>query len=449
VKPGRGDEIPLKRDDDVLDTWFSSALWPFSTLGWPNETAELARYYPTSALVTGFDIIFFWVARMMMMGCHFMKEIPFHDVYIHGLVRDEKGQKMSKSKGNVVDPLKLIEEFGADALRFSMAAMASQGSDVKFSTKRIEGYRNFATKLWNAARFAEMNECVRQKDFDPAAVTGTLNRWIAGEVERTAAAVTAAIEAYKFNEAAAAVYDFTWGTFCDWYLELAKPILNGEDEAGKAETRAMAAWVLDQVLKLLHPFMPFITEELWERVVEVGEKRDSMLCLAQWPKYAGLSNEAADEEIGWLIGLVSEVRSVRSEMNVPAGAKIPLVLVGASDAVKARARHHADIIERLARLESIDFATAVPKGSAQIVIGETTAALPLAGVIDMGAERARLLREIEKTAAEIKKIDAKLSNAGFVAKAPPEVVEENRERKADFEAMTAKLQAALKWVEAA
>ncbi|MDX2205201.1 MAG: valine--tRNA ligase [Hyphomicrobiaceae bacterium] len=449
VSTGRGDEVPLWRDPDVLDTWFSSALWPFSTLGWPESTPELARYYPTSALVTGFDIIFFWVARMMMMGCHFMQEIPFHDVYIHGLVRDEKGQKMSKSKGNVVDPLKLIEEFGADALRFSMAAMASQGSDVKFSVKRIEGYRNFATKLWNAARFAEMNECVRQKDFDPAKVKGTLNRWIAGEVERTAQAVTAAIEAYKFNEAAGAVYDFTWGTFCDWYLELAKPILNGEDEAGKAETRATAAWALDQVLKLLHPFMPFITEELWERVVEVGEKRTSLLCLSPWPRYAGLADAAADEEIGWVVRLVSEVRSVRSEMNVPAGAKVPLVLVGAGRAVRARADRHGDIIRRLARIDAITFEAAAPKGSAQIVVGETTAALPLAGVIDMGAERTRLLREIDKAAAEIRKIDAKLSNQSFVAKAPPEVVEENRERKADFEAVTAKLQAALKRVEAA
>ncbi len=447
--PLKGSVARIYRDEDVLDTWFSSALWPFSTLGWPEKTADLARYYPTSALVTGFDIIFFWVARMMMMGCHFMKEIPFHDVYIHGLVRDEKGQKMSKSKGNVVDPLLMIEQFGADALRFSMAAMASQGSDVKFSVKRIEGYRNFATKLWNAARFAEMNECVRQKDFDPAHVKGTLNLWIAGEVERTTKAVTAAIEAYKFNEAAGAVYDFTWGTYCDWYLELAKPILNGADEAAKTETRATAAWVLDQVLKLLHPFMPFITEELWDRLVEVGVKRRSMLCLATWPKFEGLANAEADDEIGWVVNLVSEVRSVRNEMNVPAGAKIPLALVGASDAVRRRADRHGDIIKRLARLDVVTYEASPPKGSAQFVVGETAAALPLAGVIDMAAERTRLQREIEKAASEIKKIDAKLSNAGFVAKAPPDVVEENRERKADYEAVTAKLQAALKRVEAA
>ena len=395
-------DVALKRDDDVLDTWFSSALWPFSTLGWPDKTPELARFYPTSALVTGFDIIFFWVARMMMMGLHFMKEVPFHDVYIHALVRDEKGAKMSKTKGNVMDPLVLIDKYGADALRFTLAAMAAQGRDIKLSTGRIEGYRNFATKLWNAARFAEMNECVRQKNFDPGAVKETLNRWIAGEVQRTAAAVTAGIEAYKFNEAATAVYEFTWGTFCDWYLELAKPILTGNDEAAKAETRATTAWALDQVLKLLHPFMPFITEELWARLVEVGIERENMLCLSSWPAFEGLANEAADEEIGWLVKLVSEVRSVRSEMNVPAGAKIPLVLVGAGKTTRARAEHHEDTIARLARLDGISFAKAPPKGAAQIVLGETTAALPLAGVIDMEAERARLTREIEKCVAEIR-----------------------------------------------
>ena len=280
-------DVSLKRDEDVLDTWFSSALWPFSTLGWPEQTKELKRYYPNSALVTAYDIIFFWVARMMMMGTHFMKEVPFHDVYIHALVLDAKGQKMSKTKGNVMDPLGVIEEYGADALRFTLAAMAAQGRNIRISEQRIEGYRNFATKLWNASRFAEMNECVRQKGFDPKRVKVTLNRWIAGEVERTAAAVTAGIEAYKFNDAATAIYEFTWGTFCDWYLELAKPILIGTDETAKAETRATTAWALDQILKLLHPFMPFITEELWARLVEVGVERDSLLCLSAWPKFSG------------------------------------------------------------------------------------------------------------------------------------------------------------------
>jgi len=441
--------VPLRRDEDVLDTWFSSALWPFSTLGWPERTRELERYYPTSCLVTGFDIIFFWVARMMMMGLHFMKEVPFRDVYIHALVRDEKGAKMSKTKGNVMDPLVVINEYGADALRFTLAAMAAQGRDIKLSTSRIEGYRNFATKLWNAARFAEMNECVRQRDFDPKAVEETLNRWIAGEVERTAAAVTAGIEAYKFNEAATAIYEFTWGTFCDWYLELAKPILTGEDEAAKAETRTTIAWALDQILKLLHPFMPFITEELWARLVEVGVERQSLLCLSTWPVFEGLADADADAEIGWIVRLVSEVRSVRSEMNVPAAARVPLVLVGANKATRARAEHHEETIKRLARLDDIEFAKAPPKGAAQIVIGEAIAALPLGDVIDMAAERARLERETDKARAEIAKIDARLANAAFLAKAPGEVVEEARDRKAELEAVVAKLQAALKRVEAA
>ena len=479
-------DVELRRDPDVLDTWFSSALWPFSTLGWPDETSELKRFYPTSVLVTGFDIIFFWVARMLMMGMHFMKEIPFHDVYIHALVRDEKGQKMSKSKGNVMDPLDIVDgvsldelvkkrtsgmlkpqdagrvardtrkeypqgipAYGADALRFTLAAMAAQGRDIKLSLKVVEGYRNFATKLWNAARFAEMNECVRQKGFDPKAVEETVNRWIAGEVERTAAAVTAGIETYKFNEAAGAIYDFVWGTFCDWYLELIKPILDGTEQAAKTETRATTAWALDQILKLLHPFMPFITEELWDRLVEVGVERQNLLALSTWPVFEGLADADADEEMNWVIKLVSEVRSVRSEMNVPAGAKVPLALVGVGKAARARAEHHEDTIKRLARLDTISFARTAPKGSAQIVFGDTTAALPLAGVIDMGAERARLAREIEKSLAEIRKIDAKLANENFVAKAPPEVVEENRERKTGFEGEVQKLQAALKRIEAA
>jgi valyl-tRNA synthetase len=485
VSTGRGGQIALTRDEDVLDTWFSSALWPFSTLGWPEQTREVARFYPTSVLVTGFDIIFFWVARMMMMGLHFMKEIPFHDVYIHALVRDERGQKMSKTKGNVMDPLDIIDgvdldtlilkrtggllrkedagriardtrkdyptgitAYGADALRFTLAAMAAQGRDIKLSMKVVEGYRNFGTKLWNAARFAEMNECVRKKDFDPKAVEETVNRWIAGEVERTVAAVTAGIEAYKFNEAAGAIYEFVWGTFCDWYLELIKPILDGSEDAAKAETRATTAWALDQILKLLHPFMPFITEELWDRLVEVGVQRENLLCLSTWPVFEGLADADADEEIGWLVKVISEVRSVRNEMNVPAGAKIPLVLIGAGKAERSRVDRHEDTILRLARIDAISFAKAAPKGSAQIVVGETIVALPLEGVIDMAAERVRLEREIEKAHSEIAKIDAKLGNESFVAKAPPEVVEENRERKTAFEASVQKLKVAMKRLDA-
>ncbi|MGB0087389.1 MAG: valine--tRNA ligase, partial [Rhodomicrobiaceae bacterium] len=299
------EKVSLVRDPDVLDTWFSSALWPFSTLGWPEKTPELKRYYPTSTLVTGFDIIFFWVARMMMMGLHFMKEVPFHTVYIHALVRDEKGQKMSKSKGNVMDPLELIDEYGADALRFTLAAMAAQGRDIKLSTARVEGYRNFATKLWNAARFGELNGCLPAKDFDPAKAKETINRWIAGETQRTAMAVTEAIEEYRFNDAANEVYHFVWHTFCDWYLELAKPVLGGADDDAKAETRGMFAWVMDQILILLHPFMPFISEELWQRIGEAGGGRETMLITADWPALSGLGDADADAEIAWLIDLVS------------------------------------------------------------------------------------------------------------------------------------------------
>ena len=445
---GSNATVTLTRDEDVLDTWFSSALWPFSTLGWPDETPELKLYYPTSVLVTGFDIIFFWVARMMMMGLHFMKEVPFHDVYIHALVRDEKGQKMSKSKGNVIDPLALIDKYGADALRFTLAAMAAQGRDIKLAPARVEGYRNFATKLWNAARFGEMNECVRQFDFDPHSVTHTLNRWIVGETERAANAVTAGLEAYKFNEAAGAIYEFVWGVYCDWYLELIKPILSGDDEQAIAETRACTAWVLDQCLKLLHPFMPFITEELWAHMVEHGERRLSLLCLSEWPRLEGLESPAADEEIGWVVKLVSDVRSVRTEMNIPAGAKIPLVISGASEATAARARRHDETIQRLARLESITFAKAAPKGAALIVIGEATVALPLEGVIDMGAERKRLQKEIEKAEGDRSKAATWLANEANVAKSPEHVVELNRERVAEASDRISRLTAALKRIEA-
>ncbi len=446
AKDHYGKTVALTRDEDVLDTWFSSALWPFSTLGWPDETKELARYYPTDVLVTGFDIIFFWVARMMIMGLHFMEEVPFREVYIHALVRDEKGQKMSKSKGNVVDPLELIDSYGADALRFTLAAQAAQGRDIKLATSRVEGYRNFATKLWNAARFAEMNEAAPVKDFDPAAAKVTLNRWIAGEAERTAAQVTEALEAFRFNDAASSIYHFIWHVFCDWYLELSKPILAGNDE-GAAETRAMTAHVLDQALKLLHPFMPFVTEELWTKLAP-KEGRDTLLILAPWPKHRGLENAEADAEIGWLIRLISEIRSVRSEMNVPAGAKVPLVVSGASEETKARIARHEETLLRLARLDGVSFGKP-PQGAVQIVLDESTLALPLAGVIDVGAESKRLQREIDKVGTEIKQLDAKLANEKFVSRAPEHVVEEQRERKAEAQATAARLEQALKRLETA
>jgi len=433
----------LHRDEDVLDTWFSSALWPFSTLGWPDETPELKRFYPTSTLVTGFDIIFFWVARMMMMGLHFQKEVPFHDVYIHALVRDASGAKMSKSKGNVIDPLEVIDEYGADALRFTLAAMAAQGRDIKLSAQRVEGYRNFATKLWNAARFAEINGCAHDPDFDPHRAKETLNRWIAHETAKTGREVTAAIEAYKFNEAASAIYRFVWNVYCDWYLELIKPVLTGPDGAAKTETRGAAAWALDEILKLLHPFMPFISEELWSVTAERGPQRHHMLALDAWPAHDGLDDEVAEAEIGWVIDLITAIRSVRVEMNIPAATMLPLVLAGASPQTAIRARHWSEFIQRLARIADISFADAPPQGAVQLVVRGDVAALPLKGVIDLDAERGRLAKEMAKCDADIARVDAKLNNPNFVARAPEEVVEEEKEKREEALARKAKIAEAL------
>ena len=427
----------IVRDEDVLDTWFSSALWPFSTLGWPDETKELKRYYPTSALVTGFDIIFFWVARMMMMSLHFMEEIPFKDVYIHALVRDERGAKMSKSKGNVIDPLQLIDEYGADALRFTLAAMAAQGRDIKLSIQRVEGYRNFATKLWNATRFAEMNDCVTVVGFDPTSVKETLNRWIAHETERAAREITEAIEAYTFNEAAGAAYRFVWNIYCDWYLELAKPVLLGPDGAAKRETRAMVVWVRDEILKLLHPFMPFITEELWA----VTGNHNALLALSDWPKLEGLTDDKAEAEIGWVIDLITAIRSVRAEMNIT--APIPLVLAGSSVESKARAERWAEFIKRLARVSEISSAAAAPQGSVQLLVRREVAALPLKGVIDLAVERARLGKEMQKADADVARSDAKLNNPKFMEHAAEEVVEEEKEKRDEALARKAKITEAL------
>jgi valyl-tRNA synthetase len=465
ITPEQGREMALDpekragfitRDEDVLDTWFSSALWPFSTLGWPDDDTDVKRYYPTDVLVTGFDIIFFWVARMMMMGLHFMKEAPFPTVYIHALVRDEKGAKMSKSKGNVIDPLHLIDDYGADALRFTLAAMAAQGRDIKLAPQRVEGYRNFATKLWNACRFAEMNGCALSPGFDPTKAKETLNRWIAHETARATREVTEAIEAYRFNDAAGAIYRFVWNVYCDWYLELAKPVLLGEDGAAKSETRAMVAWARDEILKLLHPFMPFITEELWA----VTAQRDGLLVLAPWSRKSGgltpqqlafalstspndlvippvliapdpadFSDTAAEAEIGWVVDLVTAIRSVRAEMNIPPATLTPLVLAAASAETKERARRWNDVVRRMARLADISFADAAPEGAVQLLVRGEVAALPLKGVIDFSAEKARLDKELAKAEADIKRVDAKLGNDKFVANAPEEIVEEEKEKR--------------------
>jgi valyl-tRNA synthetase len=446
----------ITRDEDVLDTWFSSALWPFSTLGWPDDKPEVKRYYPTNVLVTGFDIIFFWVARMMMMGLHFMKEAPFSTIYIHRLVRDEKGAKMSKSKGNVIDPLGVIDEYGADALRFALARGAAQGHDIKLSSQVVETNRNFATKLWNACRFAEMNGCAQPDGFDPVKAKDTLNRWIAHETVRATREVTEAIEAYRFNDAANAIYRFVWNVYCDWYLELAKPVLLGAEGAAKAETRAMVAWARDEILKLLHPFMPFITEELWT----VTAQRDGLLALAPWSRKADaltpeqvalmsatnpndslippillafepadFTDEAAEAEIGWLVDLLTAIRSVRAEMNIPPATLTPLVLAGVSAETKERVPRWSDVVKRMARLSDISFAEHAPEGAVQLLVRGEVAALPLKGVIDLTAEKVRLDKEIAKADADIKRVDAKLSNEKFVANAPDEIVEEEKEKR--------------------
>ncbi|WP_448952266.1 valine--tRNA ligase [Labrys neptuniae] len=432
----------IRRDEDVLDTWFSSALWPYSTFGWPDKTPELARYYPTSVVVTGFDIIFFWVARMMMTGLFTQNEVPFKDVYIHALVRDEKGAKMSKSKGNVTNPLDIIDDVGADALRFFLAAMAAPGRDIKMSTDRIKGYRNFGTKLWNATRFAEMKGCVRDPSFDPRSAKIALNRWIAGEAEKAVGEIQRAIEAYRFNDAASAVYRFIWNVVCDWYVELAKPIIEGEDEAARTETRAMVAFILDQSTLLLHPFMPFITEELWSLTAGPAP-RAQMAALTAWPDLGGLLDAAADEEIGWLVDLVAEIRSIRTEVGVPGGAQVPLVMVNASNAVEARVAAHGETLKRLARISEISFAPSAPKGSVQIIARGAVAALALEGIVDIEAEKARLKKETDKIDGEIAKINAKLGNPDFIARAKEEVIEENRERLEEASARRAKLQDAL------
>ncbi len=433
----------LTRDEDVLDTWFSSALWPFSTLGWPEQTKELEKYYPTSVLVTGFDIIFFWVARMMMMGLHFMKDedgnpvAPFHTVYVHALVRDKNGQKMSKSKGNVIDPLELIDEYGADALRFTLAIMAAQGRDVKLDPARIAGYRNFGTKLWNATRFAEMNGVERDPRFIPETSTLTINRWILTELARTIQEVTDSIESQRFNDAAGALYRFVWNQFCDWYLELLKPVFMGEDERAKAEAQACAAYVLEETYKLLHPFMPFMTEELWAHTAS----RETLLCHADWPA-PEFADEAAAAEINWLIDLVSGLRSARAEMNVPPSAVAPLIVVGANEVTVSRLKRHDAAIRRLARVESIVTSATAPKGAAQVIVGEAIACLPLGSLIDLAAEKARIEKAIGKTEADMYRVAKKLGNEKFVQNADPEVVAAERERLVELEVQLAALRTA-------
>ncbi|HEX2561588.1 valine--tRNA ligase [Phenylobacterium sp.] len=441
-----GHEEPLRQDEDVLDTWFSSALWPFSTLGWPEKTGDLARFYPTSVLITAGDIIFFWVARMMMQGLHFMGEVPFKRVFFNALVRDAEGKKMSKTKGNVMDPLELVDDYGADALRFTLTAMSGHQRDIKLSRQRIEGYRNFGTKLWNAARFCQANGCERAEGFDPAKVGLPLNRWIVGQTARTARAVTEALEECAFDDAASALYRFIWNVYCDWYVELSKPILKGEDAAAQAETQATAAWVLDQIMLLLHPVMPFLTEELWAQTAASGAARGhtGFLMTAPWPQLgAGLVDPAAEAEIELIVAAIREGRSVRDELNVPNSARPPLLVIEADDAQRRTLEAAAGSIGLMLRVSEVRSEAAAPEGAIPFVVEGATLALPVAEFIDLTAERARLAKEIAAHTQDIERTAKKLSNPDFIARAPEEVVDENRERLAEAEAAKAKLESAL------
>ncbi|NQY13311.1 MAG: valine--tRNA ligase [Henriciella sp.] len=466
--------VSLRQDPDVLDTWFSSGLWPFSTQGWPNETEGLKTFYPGATLVTAFDIIFFWVARMMMLGIKFMDgEVPFKDVYIHAIVRDENGKKMSKSEGNVIDPVDLIdgieadalvakrttglrqpekapqvekatrkrypkgfEAYGADALRFTLAAMATKGRDINLSVERVAGYRNFGTKLWNATRFAQMNEATFGGRISPQSLDLSVNKWIIGELYKCTASIAEAIEDYRFNDAASAAYHFTWDVLCDWYLELSKPILNGEDAEAKSETQAVLGWVLEQTFIALHPFMPFVTEVLWEQTAE----RSDFLMQQSWPGLTEtFEDQAAADELGWVLKIISQIRSVRSDVNVPAGAKVPVSLVDTNEDTARCVDAHRDVIMRLARLETFSIATEAPPGSVKTVVNEATVVLEIADLIDASEEIARLDKQLGKLGGEITGLEKRLGNEAFVAKAPAEVVAEQKTRLAELQGTRDKL----------
>ncbi len=436
---------PVWRDPDVLDTWFSSGLWPIGTLGWPEKTEELERYFPTDVLITGFDILFFWVARMMMMQLAVVNEIPFHTVYLHQLVRDEKGKKMSKTTGNVIDPLEIVDEFGADALRFTNASMAAIGGVLKLSRERITGYRNFGTKLWNAVRFAEMNEvftdAVPQLDVADLKPKAAVNRWIIGETARVREEVDAALESYRFNDAANGLYAFVWGKVCDWYVELSKPLLQGDDAEAQAETRATMRWVLDQCMVLLHPIMPFITEELWG----LTGKRAKMVVHADWPTYAAadLIDADADREMNWVISVIENTRSARAQMRVPAGLYVPMLVTEIDAHGQAAWDRNEALIKRLARIDSLTKADELPKGTISIAAPGASFGLPLADIIDIGAEKERLEKAKGKLAKELGGLRGRLNNPKFVASAPEEVVAEAKANLAAREEEEAKLNEAL------
>ena len=440
AKDHYGRDVILEQDRDVLDTWFSSALWPFSTLGWPEKTESLERYYPTNVLVTGLDIIFFWVARMMMMGHHFMGDVPFRDVYIHALVRDAKGQKMSKSKGNVIDPLTLIDDYGCDALRFTLIALAVQGRDIKLSSQRVEGYRNFATKIWNIARFCQINECVFDKNFDPRKVQSQINRWIVSAIAKNASDIAYSLENYSFNQAALKVYAFVWGEFCDWYVEFSKPILQGEEGKEKEETQKTMAWAFEQILHLIHPFMPFISEELWQ---QIGSDPQQLLATRAWPNY-DFSDQESTQEIEWIISLITLIRTVRREMNIPPSAKIPFIVQEITSSSERKLKIYQEIILTLGRLSQLSFdQSPSPVGALQLVYQDMTIFLPVSDIIDLQSEKKRLAKDFDKVNEEIKKIQNKLNNPDFITKAKPEVVEEQKEKLQEIQVTKDKISQAL------
>ena len=434
-------EFPVWRDPDVLDTWFSSGLWPFGTLGWPNDTPELAKYFPGDVLITGQDILFFWVARMMMMSQAVMDKDPFHTVYLHQLMRDAKGEKMSKTRGNVIDPLVMVDEYGADALRFTMGQMAALGGVLKISEDRIKGYRNFGTKLWNAFSFAEHYEIPNTGTHTLPKAENTLNKWIIGETAKVREVVDAALETYRFNDAANALYAFTWGKVCDWYVEFSKPILQGEDAAAKLETEATLRWVLDQALIMLHPIMPFITEELWGQ----ADNRANLLVTQEWPTFtaADLVDAEADREMNWVINLIESVRSARAQSHVPAGAKVPLVVMGLDAKGQSAWNNNSALIQRLARIEVLDHVDAFPKGCVTIPMEGGTFGLPLAGLIDVADEISRLEKTMQKLGKELGGLRGRLNNPKFVESAPTEVIVEARENLALREEEEAQLKAAI------
>ncbi len=432
-----GSDVKLTRDPDVLDTWFSSGLWPIGTLGWPEDSTALNQYFPTSTLVTGQDILFFWVARMIMMQLAVRNEIPFDTVYLHGLVRDAKGKKMSKSTGNVVDPIDIIDEYGADALRFTNASMASIGGVLKLDTQRIAGYRNFGTKLWNAARFASLNEA--NFGLSVPAAKETVNRWIVGETVKTLNEVNIAFDQFRFNDAAQALYSFVWGTVCDWYVELSKPLLNSDDSKIKNETRQTMGWVIDHCLILLHPIMPFITEELWETL----SKRNEMLVHCDWPEYdSALIDHAADLEMNWVVNLIESIRSARAQLRVPAGLKIPMIFLEMESEAKQAWENNSEMIQKLGRITELTSADEIPKGSIAISAKGASFALPLEGIIDVEEEKKRLSKSLDKLQKEISALKGRLQNSKFIESAPEEVILETQENLILREEEEAKLSSA-------